>query len=269
MLERVFERAHSVRRCAFIPYIVAGDPDLETTELFLCALTQSGADIIELGVPYGDPLADGAAIAAAAHRALKAGITLEAILGVAQRAATNACAPIVLFSYFNPILQYGIERFATDVATAQVRGVIVPDIAFEESQDVRYALAASGVQMPLLISPTTPAARAQMIADSSSAFVYVVSRLGVTGVDCPPNIKAIQTQLAPLRKMTRKPLAVGFGISTPPQVESVAALVDGVIVGSALIEAYGEARGLEAVDRIQNLSTRLISACKLKELSET
>ena len=260
MLEQVFARARAAGRCTFIPYIVAGDPDIQTTELFLSALTQAGADIIELGIPYGDPVADGPTIAAAGHRALEAGVDLDGIFPVAERAASHGCAPILLFCYLNVILQYGLEDFARASARAQVRGVIVPDVTFEESGELRTALASANIAMPLLVAPSTPAQRAGLIAERSSGFVYVVSRLGVTGAGFAPDTSALASQLAQLRNMTDKPLAVGFGVSTPQHVSSVAPLADGVIVGSALIEAYDGKQGLEAVAAASSLSASLIEA---------
>ncbi len=232
-------------RCAFIPYLMAGDPDLETTALLIRAVRDAGADAIELGIPYGDPLADGPTIAAAGVRALQTGAGIPGVLQLVRENSAFA-PPIVLFTYFNPVYQYGIERFARDAANAGAAGVIVPDIALEEGHALREALAAHALDMPLLVAPSTPRERAARIAESSTGFVYVVSRLGVTGAGKAPDFSPLRDQVAMLREITDKPLAVGFGISSPEHVREVRELVDGVIVGSALIDSYAGTRGEEA-----------------------
>jgi tryptophan synthase alpha chain len=246
MLEAIFERARNAGRSAFIPYIMAGDPDLETTLAQLRELTAASADIIELGIPYGDPLADGPTIAAAAHRALEKNVTIEDVLAVVRQHKERAGVPIVLFSYFNPLLQYGIERFASDAAQAGCSGVIVPDIALEECDDLLATLTEQGLDMPLLVAQTTPGERAARIVERSGGFIYVVSRLGVTGRSIETNYEALQARCASLRALTAKPLAVGFGIRTAEEVRAAAAFADGVIVGSALIDACAGMRGEEA-----------------------
>ncbi|MEO6913284.1 MAG: tryptophan synthase subunit alpha, partial [Candidatus Baltobacteraceae bacterium] len=181
MLEEIFATARRSGRCAFIPYIMAGDPDIETTAMLIDALTQAGAGAIELGVPYADPLADGPTIANAGMRALANGVSLDDVLAVANEARDRNPAPIILFVYFNLIYQFGIERFSAAARAAGVSGVIVPDVALEEARKVQSALAAHGLAMPLLVAPSTSRERAARIAQQSSGFVYVVSRLGVTG----------------------------------------------------------------------------------------
>jgi tryptophan synthase alpha chain len=180
-LESIFVRARSEGRAAFIPYLMAGDPDLATTEAMMAALAAVGADAIELGIPYGDPLADGPSIAAAGQRALSGGTGITDVVALAARSRKAGGAPVILFTYFNPVYQYGIERFSRDAAAAGIAGAIVPDIALEESEDLRAALTADGLEMPLLVAPSTPRERAKRIAEASGGFVYVVSRLGVTG----------------------------------------------------------------------------------------
>lgn len=254
MLENIFKPG----RCAFIPYLMAGDPDLETTAQIIDAIRDAGADAIELGIPYGDPLADGPTIAAAGVRALSKGVGIDAVLKLVAAATKRNAPPIVLFTYFNPVYQYGIERFAADAAQAGAAGVIVPDIALEEGQDLRAALAAQGLQMPLLVAPSTPRDRAARIAEESSGFVYVVSRLGVTGAGAAPDFTPLRKQVAVLREVTDKPLAVGFGISKPEHVREVRDIVDGVIVGSALIDAYGGSRAAEAARRAGEFAATLV-----------
>ena len=245
MLENIFRKG----RCAFVPYLMAGDPDLETTAQIIDALRDAGADAIELGIPYGDPLADGPTVAAAGVRALSHGVGIEQVLTLVRDAVKRNAPPIVLFTYFNPVYQYGIERFAKDVAQAGAAGVIVPDIALEEGQELRTALEGCGLQMPLLVAPSTPRERAASIAQASTGFIYVVSRLGVTGASSAPDFSPLRKQIAMLREVTDKPLAVGFGISKPEHVHEVRGIVDGVVVGSALIDAFAGTRGEEAARR--------------------
>jgi tryptophan synthase alpha chain len=262
MLTGVFERARAANRLAFIPYVMAGDPDLETTEAILCALSAAGADAIELGIPYSDPLADGPTIAAAGQRALVGGMDISAALALASRCRDQG-TPIVLFTYFNPVYQFGIERFAAEAATAGVSGAIVPDVALEESSELRDALQAHGLAMPLLVAPSTPPQRAKRIADATSGFLYVVSRLGVTGAGSIPDFTPLRRQLDSLRAITRKPLAVGFGLSRPVDVANAAATpADAVVVGSALIDAYAGWSGEGAARRVSEFVAPLIAATR-------
>jgi tryptophan synthase alpha chain len=247
---------------AFIPYLMAGDPDLDTTAELIDAMKMAGADAIELGIPYGDPLADGPTIAAAGVRALAKGTGVSQVLQLVREAHANGAPPIVLFTYFNPVYQYGMERFARDAADAGAYGAIVPDVALEEAETLREALLRNGLQMPLLVAPSTPRERAARIAEASTGFVYVVSRLGVTGAGEAPDFAPLHAQIAMLREVTDKPLAVGFGISKPEHVSEVRDLVDGVIVGSALIDAYAGTHGKEAGERARTFAQTLVSAGK-------
>ncbi|HEY8298822.1 MAG TPA: tryptophan synthase subunit alpha [Candidatus Baltobacteraceae bacterium] len=260
MLAPVFARARGEYRSAFVPYVMAGDPDVATTRRILTVLREAGADAIELGIPYGDPLADGPTIAAAGVRALRNGIAIEHVLDLAREVRDGAGPPIVLFTYFNPVYRYGIERFARDASAAGVAGCIVPDVALEETAELQAALTAHGVEMPLLIAPSTPLERASRIAERSGGFAYVVSRLGVTGAARVPDFSPLRAHLAALRTVTRKPLAVGFGVSLPEHVREIAPVADGIIVGSALIEAYGDSREQAAADRVRTFVVPLIAA---------
>lgn len=260
-LEEVFARTKSRRRAVFVAYIMAGDPDLDTTRSLLDGLNAAGADLIELGIPYGDPLADGPTIAAAAHRALANGTRLRQVFElVRQYRAAGDRAPIVLFSYFNPIFRYGIERFARESADAGASGLVVPDLALEETAELRASAAVHDLQIPLLVAPSTPSSRAAQIADAAGGFIYVVSRLGVTGAGEAPNVEHVRRQVAMLRELTTKPLAVGFGVRRPEDVREVASFADGVIVGSALIDAYRGATGVEAARSVGAFVEPLIAA---------
>lgn len=243
-VEEVFARAKAAGRTALIAYLVAGDPDVETTRAVIDAIVEAGAEIVELGIPYGDPLADGPTIAAAAHRAVAAGISIDTVLELAR----GTRVPTILFTYVNPVLQYGVERFASAAKQAGVAGAIVPDVPLEEVGVVQHALRGAGLMMPLLIAPSTPDARARSIAQASDGFVYVVSRLGVTGAKSSLDFSAIRDQLCRLRPFTELPLAVGFGISGPEHVAAIRDAADGVIVGSALIDAFAGKRGRPAAE---------------------
>jgi tryptophan synthase alpha chain len=241
-----FTRARAEGRAALVVYLMAGDPDAETTGLVLDAVTEAGADLIELGIPYGDPLADGPTIAAAAQRALEAGTTIGSALELAAAAHSRHVAPIVFFTYVNPISQYGPAAFAAAACAAGALGAIVPDVPLEELDEFAPAFRAAGLGLPLLVAPTTPPERAAAIAERSDGFVYVVSRLGVTGARREPDVAWIRGAIDRLRARTAKPLAVGFGISRPDHVRALSPFVDGIIVGSALIDAIGARRGAEA-----------------------
>lgn len=260
MLEALFDRAKYAHRTAFIPYVMAGDPDLETTAMILESLTQAGADAIELGIPYGDPLADGPTIAAAAQRALDRGVKMSDVFSLVLAHKNKAGAPIILFTYYNPVYKYGVNEFARDASNAGASAVIVPDIALEEGEELAKTLAAEGLDMPLLVAPSTDAQRAARIAAQSSGFIYVVSRLGVTGAGSEMSTDHLRSQITMLRGMTERPLAVGFGVSTPDHVRAVAQMADGVIVGSALIDAYEGTRGEEAANRVADFSASLVMA---------
>ena len=260
-LQELFADLKRANRPAFIPYLMAGDPTPDVTVAMLAMLRTAGADIVELGVPYGDPLADGPTIAAAGQRALENGGGVEQTLEITAKASATA-PPIVVFSYFNPLLQYGFERFARDAKNAGAVGVIVPDVVLEEAHTLQSALAAEGLDMPLLVAPTTSKERAARICAQATGFVYVVSRLGVTGAASTPDFSPLHDQISRLRKVTEMPLAVGFGVSNIGHVKDVAAHADGIIVGSALIDAYAQATPEHAVAAVQAFVAPLIAATR-------
>ncbi len=260
-LSQVFVRAARDGRIAFVPYVMAGDPDLATTEAIVRELGEAGADAIELGIPYSDPLADGPTVTAAGARALANGTRPSDVLALVRRVAAGG-PPLLLFTYFNPVDRFGVERFAREAAAAGAAGAIVPDLALEESEDLRAALRARDLEMPLLVAPSTPRERAANIAAASSGFVYVVSRLGVTGAGKRLDVEPIVAQLTMLREITTMPLAVGFGISRPEEIRRVAGFANGVVVGSALIDAYAGSSGDAAVRRVREFVNPLVAAAR-------
>jgi tryptophan synthase alpha chain len=229
-------------RKAFVAYLTAGDPSLEKTGELIPALEAAGVDIIEVGVPFSDPTADGPVIQAASQRALKKGATLEKILAMIVRLRRFSGIPIVLFTYYNPILSYGPERFAGDAAASGVDGILVVDLPPEEADELRRFTDPAGLAFITLIAPTTDPKRARKILRRASGFVYYISVTGVTGT-AAPRPDDVRRDVERLKKMTPLPVAVGFGISTPAQAAAIAPLADGIVVGSALVRLIGEEGG--------------------------
>jgi tryptophan synthase alpha chain len=258
-IEAAFARCRAERRAAFIPYLTAGDPDLGTTAELLEALTLGGADIIELGVPFSDPIADGAVNQRAAARALASGTTLSGILELVAGCRERLGVPVVLFTYFNPLLARGVESFAEQASASGVDGVLCVDLPPEEAAgELRPALLEAGVDPIFLLAPTSTRAREKAVAAASSGFVYYVSRTGVTGT---------REELAPellrdakrLRRRLKLPLAVGFGISSPEQVKAVGKVADGVVVGSALVRIVEERAGKTDLVEVMEREARRLS----------
>jgi len=224
---------------AFIPYITAGDPTLERTAQLVAELEKAGADIIEFGVPFSDPVADGVVNQEAAQRALKHNVSLHDIVALIKRLRATTQIPLVLFTYFNPVLAYGLETLASDAAEAGVDGILCVDLPPEEAGDYKRLLDAKGIATVFLIAPTSTPERIRLIAQSSSGFIYYVSRTGVTGeqADIAASVESMVVQI---KACTKTPVAVGFGISTPEQAAEVSGYADGVIVGSAIVRMIGE-----------------------------
>ncbi len=239
-IEERFEILRGRGETAFIPYITAGDPSLAQSEQIVYALERAGADVIEFGVPFSDPVGDGAAIQEAAQRALALGATLPEVLKTVKRIRANSQVPLMLFSYFNPILAHGLEKFAVDCAEAGVDGVLCVDLPPEEAGPYKAALDARGICTIFLVAPTSTDERIAIIAGKCSGFVYYVSRLGVTG-ERSELAAGLDAAVARIHQYTSKPVAVGFGISTPEQARKVAGLAEGVVVGSALVRLIAEA----------------------------
>ena len=237
-----FEAARAEGRAALMPYMVGGFPDQATSITVAEAYADAGADLIELGVPFSDPLADGPVIHAAATAALDAGATLDSTLEIC--AAVSGRVPVVPMVYSNMILARGPQSFAAAAADAGAAGAIAPDLAFEEAAGIRDALAAEGLALIPLVAPTTPAERRRRICKAASGFVYIVSLVGVTGErgELPAELGEL---VAAVRAEAPVPAAVGFGIGTPEQAASVGAIADGVIIGSRLVRAVEEAKAAE------------------------
>ena len=250
-IETRFRHLREQHAKGLVVYLTAGDPSLEATGDLLFALDRAGVDVIELGVPFSDPLADGPVIQRASERALRAGTTLRRILERFPAWRESVRAPIILFSYYNPILQYGLEKFAVDAAKAGVDGALVVDLSPEEASEYLDVLRAQNLDTVFLASPTSTDARLERASKLSTGFLYLVSRTGVTG-----ERSEISASLQPLveraRRHTSLPLAVGFGISSPAQVRAVQSVADAAVVGSAVVHAIEEqyaGGGPQAVER--------------------
>ncbi len=262
-IDEVFARCRRERRAAFIPFLTAGDPDLETTADLLQAFVDGGADLIELGVPFSDPIADGPVIQRASARALAAGTTLSKVLRLVARQRDRLGVPIVLFSYFNPIHARGIQAFAEQAATSGVDGVLCVDLPPEEGRrELVPILRRCGLDSIFLLAPTSTRERLREVQQNSSGFVYYVARVGVTGKrDQLP--KELFKEAKRVRKKLELPLAVGFGVTTPEQVAALAKVSDGVVVGSELVRLIeaktGEDDLVWAVEqRVRELSAPLV-----------
>ncbi|MFN6460926.1 MAG: tryptophan synthase subunit alpha [Nostoc sp. DedVER02] len=262
-----FETLGHNHECALIPFITAGDPDLETTAKALQVLDQSGADIIELGVPYSDPLADGPVIQAAATRALQRGTKLEQVLEMLQEITPKLRSPIVLFMYYNPILHRGIDKFLQEIAAAGVAGLVVPDLPLEEAASLLEPAKKMGIDVILLIAPTSDAERIKAIAHSSLGFIYLVSVTGVTGVRSQLENR-VSDLLKQIRGVTEKPIGVGFGISEAAQARQVKEWgADAAIVGSAVVKRLAEGTPEQGLLAIAQFCQSLKAAIKTTNTS--
>ena len=261
-LEEAFRAAKRDKRAAFVPYVTAGDPNLERTVEIVRALVRGGADVLELGVPFSDPIADGPTNQRAAERALAAGTTLSGVLAAVKVLRQDLEIPIVLFSYANPVARYGVERFADDAAEAGVDGILFTDVPAEEMSLFEEALANGGLDPIMLVTPTSDKQRMKATARFGSGFLYLVSRTGVTGVQQNLDTE-LEGNIRMARRASRLPVAVGFGISTPEQVAQVAALADGVVVGSAIVSRIGALGDCdELTDQVESFAKTLAEACK-------
>ena len=236
-IDRRFEALRAQNRAALVTFVMAGDPDAETSSAILRALPAAGADVIELGMPFTDPMADGPAIQAAGLRALKGGQTLAKTLAlVAEFRRRDDATPIVLLGYFNPIYVYGVPKFLEAAKAAGVDGLIVVDLPPEEDDELCLPCRAAGLSFIRLATPTTDDARLPTVLTNTSGFVYYVSITGITG-SAAPNVDNVSLAVARLKRHTHLPIAVGFGVRDAASARAIAAKADGVVVGSALIEA--------------------------------
>jgi tryptophan synthase alpha chain len=247
-IAEAYARTKADGRGGFIPFITAGDPCLETTLELLIELARAGATIIELGVPFSDPVADGPVIQRASERALRREFGIAEILDVTRRASKLMDVPVILFSYFNPLLQYGTERLSREASEAGIDGVLVTDLVPEEADEFAAALSAHDVDLIFLVAPTSTDVRLRMVAERATGFIYAVSRAGVTGARSEMTADA-ERLVARVREVSDLPVAVGFGISNAEQVADVWRYADAAVVGSALvaeIERLGDAPDIVA-----------------------
>ena len=256
-IEAAFTALKEQGRKGFIPFITAGDPDLATTEQLLVELDHAGATVIELGVPFSDPMADGPVIQRASERALKNSFGLQDLFDMVARARQQIDTPIIVFSYFNPLLQFGVKRVAAAAKEAGLDGVLVTDMTPEESGEFESELRANGLDMIFLVAPTSTDDRLRLVADHASGFVYAVSRAGVTGTRESVSVEA-EKLVNRMRRFTPLPIAVGFGISNVEQVRDVQRYADAVVVGSAIVaemERLGSAA--DVAEKIGNFARAL------------
>ena len=265
-ISRLFERLRTEeRRPALIGYLTAGDPNPEQTAGLVKALVRGGVDLIELGVPFSDPIADGPVIQRAADRALAAGTTLAGVLAIAREIRNSSDVPLLLFTYMNPVMRYGLSTLAKDAAAAGIDGCLLTDMSVEEAEPYIGAMREQNLDTVFLAAPTSTDRRLQLVAKYSSGFIYLVSRTGVTGEQT-----SLSAAAAPLiermRKFTDLPLAVGFGISNRDQVRQVAAYADGVVVGSAIVRTI-EKHGADPTlaQRLEEFTSDLAAGLKRSE----
>jgi tryptophan synthase alpha chain len=263
-----FGRLRRNKRTGLVTYVTAGDPDLTRSADILCALDRAGADVLEVGIPFSEPLADGPVIQRATERALAAGATASSVLDLVSSVRPTVKAPIVLFTYANPVLRMGVEAFGERAKTAGVDGILVLDLPIEEAQSFRDAMAALDIDMIFLLSPTTTDARMREAARIGSGFMYGISRLGVTGTR-----DRVADGAGPLagrmRAATTLPIALGFGISTPEHVRQIGTFADAAVVGSGLVKVIAEAgQGPDLIERVESYVRWLTGGVQL-ELSPT
>ena len=245
-IDATFERLRARGERALVAYLMAGDPSLEQTRRLVVEAERRGADVIELGVPFSDPLADGPVIQRADTRALAAGTSLPRVLETVATLRAEVQLPLVLMTYYNPVLAFGLKSFARTAADAGADGVIVPDLPYEESEPLRAEAEPAGLDVIQMVAPTSPPARVKLLTRVSRGFVYLVSVMGVTGErrELPAELAA---QLRAVRLVTTKPVCVGFGVSTPEQAAAVGRIADGVAVGSAIVRTIEQHVGTPAL----------------------
>jgi tryptophan synthase alpha chain len=263
-IDSMFDRLRQANRKAFIPYVTAGDPTLEKTIEIVVALERSGADLIELGVPFSDPLADGPTIQAASQRALKHRVSLGKVFDAVTELRKQTQIPVILFTYFNPVFKYGLERFADSALDSGVDGSLVLDLPPEEAEEYMALMSDRGLATVFLLAPTSSDDRIELVCKCSTGFVYYVSRTGVTGVRDKVE-EAVKPVVDKIRSFTSKPIAVGFGISTRSQAHEVAQYADAVVVGSAIVQVIGDhGEGPGLIPAVSALAEELTAGVKAK-----
>ncbi len=249
-ISKVFKQLKKTGKKALIPYIMAGDPTLDATKRFVIDLERAGADIIELGVPFTDPLADGPTIQRASERAIKEDVTLRKVLTFVSNIRQTAKIPIILMTYYNPVFKYGIEAFIKEAVRAGVDGVIVPDLIPDEADDFIDFARRHRLDTIFLLAPTSTEERIKKVARASTGFIYYVSITGITGAKLSVN-ESMKNTLNLIKTLTKKPIAIGFGISNPEDASTVAVLAEGVIVGSAIVRLIAEGKDIK--DFVKNI----------------
>jgi len=239
-ISETFRRLMKKGSKAFIPYVMAGDPSLDKTAEMVHILEECGADIIELGVPFSDPLADGPTIQRASERALRNSVTLRKVISLVRDLRQSTQVPLVLMTYFNPVFKCGIEDFIGNARVAGVDGMIIPDLPPDEAEDFIRLSRKASLDTIFLLAPTSTDERIKKVAKASSGFIYYVSMTGITGANLSLD-GSMETLISSIREFTDKPIAVGFGVSTPDEASTVSKLADGVIVGSAIVKRLHEA----------------------------
>ncbi|MEP7077195.1 MAG: tryptophan synthase subunit alpha [Acidobacteriota bacterium] len=248
-IQRKFEQIRDAGRKGFIPFVTGGDPEIDTSLQIALALAATGADIIELGVPFSDPMADGPTIQRSSQRALDSGTNLKAVLDLIEKFREKSDTPIVLFSYLNPLMQFGFEKLAGIAAQIGIDGILVTDAIDEEAADIAKTLHSKDLDLISLIAPTTTDERLKKVCDNASGFVYAVSRAGVTGARSEKS-SAAQILVERARKFTDLPIAVGFGISTREQILDVWEYADAAVVGSAIVAEIEKSDARNAVKNV-------------------
>lgn len=254
-----FNQLHKQSGKALVTFITAGDPDLATTAALLPRMAAAGADIIELGIPFSDPMADGPTIQRASERALASGVTLEAVLAMVSGVRDQVAAPIVLMGYSNPIYSYGWQRFAQDAVAAGVDGLLLVDLPPEEAGELLPAARAAGLEVIFLLTPTSDQARIKQVSRYGSGFLYYVTVTGVTGARQSVS-NSLEDELKTIRSAIKLPVVAGFGISTPEQAAQVATAADGVVVGSAIVKLFEQYQGEQLLAEVTGLIRSLKNA---------
>lgn len=258
-MDKKWEELFKKKEKALVSFMTAGDPNLETTRKLMVSLEEGGTDILELGVPFSDPMADGPVIQKASERALSKGVSLRQILELVKETRANLHIPLLLMGYYNPVLSYSIKRYAQDASLAGVDATLVVDLPPEESEELDRELRKVGIDLIYLLSPTSDSERIRKVASRARGFIYFVSITGVTGAKLQAE-NEIQKKVAEIRQYTKIPVVIGFGISTPQQARKMAPLADGIVVGSAFVSCIEKniRNGLE--EKVRDYARELKSA---------